>query len=166
MSDESKVREAPNPFNPAALRIDPSIMENVGAKKLVTTIRVEKPNNHDYVRVNKRPDYRISAAIIELKEDREVYLVTPEMARELSGEWAAATLFLTINRQGVLRLWPVKLPGPDGKHNEWGNLFAPWVTDPGGIPYGDPLKGMEVVARELRRAHREAAALRKAKLKA
>ena len=30
-----------------------------------------------------------------------------------------ATLFLAINRQGVLFLWPVKLPGPDGKHNEW-----------------------------------------------
>ena len=41
------------------------------------------------------------------------------MAQELPGEFTPATLFTTINRQGVLHLWPVKLPGPDGKHNEW-----------------------------------------------
>jgi hypothetical protein len=29
------------------------------------------------------------------------------------------TLYTAINRQGVVFLWPVKLPGPDGKHNEW-----------------------------------------------
>ena len=41
------------------------------------------------------------------------------MATELPGEFALATLYTTINRQGVLSLWPVKLPAPDGKHNEW-----------------------------------------------
>jgi hypothetical protein len=72
------------------------------------------------VRVHPDPTYRLTpAAIIEIKEDREVYLVTPNMAQELPGEFAAATLFTAINRQGVLILWPVKLPGPDGKHNEW-----------------------------------------------
>jgi hypothetical protein len=29
------------------------------------------------------------------------------------------TLYLAISRQNILRLWPVKLPGPDGKHLEW-----------------------------------------------
>jgi hypothetical protein len=41
------------------------------------------------------------------------------MAADLASELAIATLFLTINRQGVVHLWPVKLPGHDGKHNEW-----------------------------------------------
>ena len=92
----------------------------VGVKKLLTTVPVRKPNRQDFVRVHPDAAYRlIPAAIIELKEDREVYLVTPRMAIELPGEFAAAALFTTINRQGVLHLWPVKLPGPDGKHNEW-----------------------------------------------
>ena len=34
---------------------------------------------------------------------------------ELDGEYYAAALFLTMNRQNVLSLWPVRLPGPDGK---------------------------------------------------
>src|SRR5262249_30668187 len=35
------------------------------------------------------------------------------------GEFSVATLYLATNRQGVIFVWPVKLPGPDGKHNEW-----------------------------------------------
>ena len=81
---------------------------------------VRKPSRQDFVRVHPDPAYRLSpAAIIELKEDREVYLVTPLWRMELPGEFATATLFTTINRQGVLHLWPVKLPGPDGKYNAW-----------------------------------------------
>ena len=57
--------------------------------------------------------------LIELKEDREVYLVTPAMAASLPGEFSPATLYLGINRQGVAFIWPVKLPGPDGKVNSW-----------------------------------------------
>ena len=59
------------------------------------------------------------AATIEVKDDREVYLVTPAMAQALPGEFAAVTLLTAINRQGVLYLWPVKLPSPDGRQNEW-----------------------------------------------
>jgi hypothetical protein len=66
------------------------------------------------------PAFRLTpAAIIEVKEDREVYLVTPEMAHELPGEFAVVTLYTAANRQGVLHVWPIKLPGIDGKHNEW-----------------------------------------------
>ena len=43
----------------------------------------------------------------------------PGMAQQLPGEFSVVTLYTTINRQGVLHLWPVKLPAVDGKHNEW-----------------------------------------------
>lgn len=110
----------PNPFDPKSLRLDQNFSEAVGVKKLVTTVPVRKPNRQDFVRVHSDPAYRLSpAAIIELKEDREVYLVTPAMAIKLPGEFTTAALFTTINRQGVLHLWPVKLPGPDGRQMEW-----------------------------------------------
>ena len=109
-----------NTFDPASLRLDQNFAETVGVKKLLNTVPVRKPNRQDFVRVHRDMGYRLTpAAIIELKEDREVYLVRPDMARELPGEFTAATLYTTINRQGVLHLWPVKLPGPDGRHNEW-----------------------------------------------
>jgi hypothetical protein len=110
----------PNPFDPANLRLDQSFAANLGVKKHLTTVPVRKPNKQDFVRVHPDPAYILSpAAIIELKEDRETYLVTPDIANDLPGEFVAATLYTTINRQGVVHVWPVKLPGPDGKHNEW-----------------------------------------------
>jgi hypothetical protein len=110
-----------NPFGDISkLRLDQSYADTTGVKKLLTTVPVRKPNRQDFVRVHPGPDYRLTpAAIIELKEDREVYLVTPDIALELPGEFGVASLYSTINRQGVLHLWPVKLPGPDGRHNEW-----------------------------------------------
>jgi hypothetical protein len=109
-----------NPFDPSALRLGQSFTDMVGVKKHLVTVPVRKPNRQDFVRVHPELVYRLTpAAIIEVKEDREVYLVTPDMAQTLPGEFTVATLFTTINRQGVLHLWPVKLPGPDGKHNEW-----------------------------------------------
>ena len=110
----------PDPFDPAALRLDQSYADTVGVKKLLTTVPVRKPNRQDFVRVHPDASYRLTpAAIIEVKDDREVYLVTPNMAPGLVGEFSTVTLFTTINRQGTLHLWPVKLPAPDGRHNEW-----------------------------------------------
>jgi hypothetical protein len=111
----------PNPFdNLSALRLDQSYADTVGVKKLLTTVPVRKPNRQDFVRVHPDQNYRLTpAAIIEVKEDREVYLVTPDMAQALPGEFATVTLFTTVNRQGTLHLWPVKLPSPEGRQNEW-----------------------------------------------
>jgi hypothetical protein len=120
MTELTNPEPTPDPFNPAALRLDQSYADMVGVKKLLTTVPVRKPNKQDFVRVQPDLNYRLTpAAIIEMKEDREVYLVLPGMAQALPGEFATVTLFTTINRQGTLHLWPVKLPGPDGKHNEW-----------------------------------------------
>jgi hypothetical protein len=109
-----------DPFDPAALRLDQSFAESTGIKKLLTTVPVRRPNRQDFVRVHSDPKFRLTpAAIIEIKEDREIYLVVPAMAKEVGGEFVAATLFTAITRQNVLHIWPVKLPGPDGKHNPW-----------------------------------------------
>jgi hypothetical protein len=112
--------DAPDPFNPAVLRLDQSYTDTVGVKKLLTTVPVRKPHRQDFVRVHPAPVYRLTpVAIIEVNQDRVVYLVTADMAQALPGEFATVTLFTTINRQGTLHLWPVKLPNPEGRHNEW-----------------------------------------------
>jgi hypothetical protein len=109
-----------NPFDPAALRLDQSYADTVGVKKLLTTVPVRKPNRQDFVRVHPDPVFRLTpAAIIEVKEDREVYLVTPSMAQALPGEFSMVTLVTAINRQGTLHIWPIKLPSPEGRLNEW-----------------------------------------------
>ena len=114
-----------NPFDPAALRLNQSYADTVGVKKLLTTVPVRKPNRSDFVRVHPDPAFRLTpAAIIEMKEDNEVYLVLPEMAQQIPGGFSLATIYVTINRQGTLHLWPVKQSGPEGRKNEWNSSAA------------------------------------------
>jgi hypothetical protein len=51
--------------------------------------------------------------------DRDYYLVTPQVAAELQGEFGLNTIYTAINRQGTLFLWPVRLPDPDGRQLDW-----------------------------------------------
>lgn len=108
-----------NEFDLANLRLDQNFIETAGVKRLLTTVPVRKPSPQDFVRVHPSPDYRANVALLELKDDREIYLLTPTMAQELPGEFYMATIYVTINRQNVLTLWPVRLPAPDGRQLEW-----------------------------------------------
>jgi len=119
MEDLKHLNVLPDPYDPESLRLDQSFVETSGVKKLLTTVPVRKPNNQDFVRVHPDEAYRLTAAIIELKDDREVYLVLPHVAHQLPGECSPVVLYTAINRQGATFLWPVKLPRPDGKVNEW-----------------------------------------------
>jgi hypothetical protein len=121
MSEETTMPTLPpDPFDPESLRLDQTFTEGAAVKKLLTTIPVRKPNRQDFVRVHPDPAWRATpVGILELKEDRETYLVTPIMAVELRDEVSSATLFTAITRQGTLFLWPVRLPAADGRKNEW-----------------------------------------------
>jgi hypothetical protein len=109
----------PDPFNPTNLRLSQSFVETAGVKKLLTTIPVRKPSPQEFVRVHPSLDYRENFPIIELKDEREEYIVTASLVPELVGEFVIKTLYLAINRQGTLSFWPVRLPGPDGKDMNW-----------------------------------------------
>ncbi len=119
VEEEATNTQAPDPFDPANLRLDQSFTETVGVKKLRLTIPVRKPSPQDFVRVHPDPTYRENFPIIELKDEREEYIVTAALVPELANEFVTKTLFTAINRQGTLFLWPVRLPPPDGKNLEW-----------------------------------------------
>jgi hypothetical protein len=117
---ENPTIEPLNPFDPASLRLDQSFADTVGVKKLLTTVPVRKPHRQEFVRVRSESAFRLTpAAIIEVKEDREVYLLRPDIIPAVPGEFATVTLFTTVSRQGTLFLWPVKLPNSEGRQNEW-----------------------------------------------
>jgi hypothetical protein len=109
----------PDPFDLAKLRLNPSFLETAGVKKLLTTVPARKPNPQDFFRVHPAPDYRENFAMIDLKEDREDFLVLPELLPELAGEVVFKTIFTAINRQGVVFLWPIRLPAPDDRKSDW-----------------------------------------------
>jgi hypothetical protein len=109
-----------DPFDPKNLRLNQSFVDTAGVKKLLTTVPVHKPKKQDYIRVHPDADYRADPiAIIELEEDREAYLVTPNAAIDLQNELRCVTLFTAMNRQGVVFLWPIKIGAGDARILEW-----------------------------------------------
>jgi len=108
-----------NKFDPSSLRLSQNFHQSVGVKKHITTIPVRKPSKQDFVKTHPDEAYRIDTAVIELKEERETYLIDPSLLSELPSEWIPKTLITYINRQGVLALWPIRLPGEDGRLDSW-----------------------------------------------
>jgi hypothetical protein len=108
-----------DPFDPANLRLNQSFAETTPVKKLLRTVPVRKPSAQDFVRVHPAPEYRDNFPIVELKGEREEYIVTAGLVPELAGEFVNKTLFLAINRQATPFFWPIRLPASDGRDLEW-----------------------------------------------
>src|SRR5262249_33789564 len=66
---------APNPFDPANLRLDQSYTENVGVKKLITNIPVKKPNKQTFFRIHPGEEWRDNFPMIDFKDEGEEYIV-------------------------------------------------------------------------------------------
>ena len=74
-----------DPFDLAKLRVSQDFLETTNVKKLLTTVPIRKPGSQDFVRVNPDPAYRETLAFIELKEDREIYIVNLAAVPESAG---------------------------------------------------------------------------------
>jgi hypothetical protein len=101
------------------LRIDPSVLEGVAAK-VPLSIPVRKPPRQEFIRVRPEPEFRLTVGAVTFREEDEFYLASTEMGARLIGvEAGLYTLFVYINRGGVLRLWPIRQADTGGKQNEW-----------------------------------------------
>jgi hypothetical protein len=110
----------PDPFDLANLRLPQDFAAASGVKKLLRTVPVRKPNKQDFIRVRAEPSFRENFAMIELREDRELYLIAGAgLVTEIAAEAVNVTLYTAINRQGVVFLWPVRLPNADGREMVW-----------------------------------------------
>ena len=93
----------------------------LASEKLLTTVPTRKPSKEWFVSTHPDPGYHIETCVIELKEDSEIYLVSRDLWDELASESTCGprALFTTVNRQGIIFLWPIRLPGPDGRLDAW-----------------------------------------------
>jgi hypothetical protein len=118
---------SPDPFDVNALRLSPALTAGLGVKKVLLTVPVRKPDRSWFVRVHDDPGYSLATAVIEVRDGREeTYLVARDLWDGLAGEatFSPRVLYTAVNRQGVVFLWPVKLPGPDGRQDQWSRSAA------------------------------------------
>jgi hypothetical protein len=103
------------------LRLPQDFASAAGVEKALLSIPVRKPAKNWFIRVCPDTAYQLSTAVIELKEDQETYLVSPALRPALAKEVlvSARALYTAVTRQGVLFLWPIRLPGADGRTDEW-----------------------------------------------
>lgn len=90
-----------------------------GVKKVLTTVPVRKPSNQTFVRVHPSDEWRQSALVLQLKEDGECYFVHPSLYGELASEVRPKMLYTYVTRDGNVALWPINLPGEDGRLDSW-----------------------------------------------
>jgi hypothetical protein len=94
----------------SALALPQNFQDQLGVKKVLTTVPVRKPNKHSFVRVREGEGWRLTTSVLEFKEDNETFLVAPPLRELVATESFPVTIVTVIDRQGVLFLWPLKLP--------------------------------------------------------
>ncbi len=117
---DPKGKKTDNPFADLdSLRLSQDVGAEIGVAKAWVRVPVRKPKRQEFIRVRDDDAYRMETAIIEFKDDREIFLVAPDVRNKLPGDWVPVRLVTCISRQGVVFLWPLKLPTPDGRANTW-----------------------------------------------
>ena len=101
------------------MRVSQDFVKDSGVKKLLTTVPVRKPNRQDFVRVHPNSSYVLDTMLLNLKEERETYLVAPTFWDEIPQELTFTRLALAANRQKVIFLWQLRLPDSSGKTDAW-----------------------------------------------
>ena len=116
----TKKTDVKTDFDLDSLRLKQDFSETLGIQRVLSHVPVRKPNKTNFIRVCPGENYRMDIGIVEMKEERETYLVTPAMMSEpgIYELVVPARLVTYITRQGVLALWPLKLE-KDGKLNPW-----------------------------------------------
>ena len=120
----AEVSDQSDPLGLASLRLPQDFSAMARTRKIVTTVPVRKPNRREWIRVHPDATMRLRAAVLELKEEGETYLVSGAMQDELQGEWVGKSLSVALNRQGTLFLWPIRLPREDGQLDAWNRSAA------------------------------------------
>lgn len=110
----------PGTLDISALRLGQDFGATLGVKKIFTSIPVRRPDKQTFVRVRPGEGWRLTTPLLEYGvPTSDSYLIAPQLWSDLSAEIRPVSLCTAITRQGTLFLWPLKLPGPDGRSNDW-----------------------------------------------
>lgn len=101
------------------LRLSQDFAADLGVKKVITTVPVRKPPRQSFVRVRAGEEWRFETLLLEAQDERESYLVDPSLRTTLMSELVPKVLVTGIDRQGVVFMWPIRLPGPDDRLDSW-----------------------------------------------
>lgn len=106
-------------LNLDAMRLPSDFGAITGVQKVLTMVPIRKPSPQAYVRVHPDVAWTLVVAVVEMKDDNDVYLVLPELYSALAQEARPKQLYIGITRDGNPFVWLVNMPGPDGRIDMW-----------------------------------------------
>jgi hypothetical protein len=109
-------------IDPKELRLAHDYVADLGAENAVLSIPVRRPDKAWFVRVHPDKALHLQTRVIELKEERETYMVKRSLWNSLidkEANFVPRAFFPAINRQGLFFLWPIRLPDGKGNTDEW-----------------------------------------------
>ena len=108
-----------DPFDPSRLRLSQRFGEAQDVRRIIVSVPVRKPHKQEFFRTHPDLEMWFEAAILDLKEKRQLYLVEPGLVPLLAGEVVPKVLVPAITLQGALFLWHIKLEDERGRLDEW-----------------------------------------------
>lgn len=104
-----------------SLRLSPESRSATRTATIITNIPVRKPGKQGWVWVHPDPHLQIDVALLTVDEERDrPYVVHPSILSELEeGLAKPVSLIPYSDRSDNCFLWPVPLPGEDGRSNSW-----------------------------------------------
>jgi hypothetical protein len=107
-------------FDPSRLRLSSNYSTLASVKKHILVVPIRKPTRFEWVQFSPDEAWRIELAVLVWKEEREsYYVIDPDILPNLAMDAVPISLVTTVNAQGAVFLTPIRLPGTDGRHNEW-----------------------------------------------
>lgn len=106
-------------FDFNAFRVPANFNAIGGIKKVIASVPAKKPGTQTYFRVHPDKAWQMEALILQLKEDGENYVVSTDLFGELSNECRLKVLYTYVTREGNVGVWPVNMPGEDGRLDPW-----------------------------------------------
>ncbi len=108
-------------FDPEKLRLSQDFVDSVAVQKVLTHLPVRKPGRDSFVRTTRDQSLWYPTAVLETEADKELYLVDNSLRELLQDEpgFGPRVLVPTMDRQGTLFLWPLKLPRNLGRTDNW-----------------------------------------------
>ena len=101
------------------LRLTQDFENLSGTKKIILSVAVRRPDKQWWFQVHPGEEWRTTVAIIEIRDERESYIIIPRLLQELDGECASKLLVTCITKDNTPFIWPIRLPGHDGKWDFW-----------------------------------------------
>jgi hypothetical protein len=100
-----------------ALAVTQDFASLVGTRRTAITVPVEKPRRKMWVQLH--PEWRYQAVFLEMEEERTFYIVEPHIIPDIRDDCSMRVLVPWISREGSLGLWPIRLPGEDGRSDTY-----------------------------------------------